>query len=374
MKKNNLLYTFIVLICLGIAAISINKYNPYLRTDIFRSFAKGNWYILSEQDTLYTMGYFGVRKYLVRETNKFELLAENDTFCTERMMGRGGCVKGEHLYVTARSFLPGTVDAIGNNGKLLIMKRGDLSIVKELVYDIKLVEAKTHENLLVVSGLRGFYIYDISLSDHPEEIYHYKHPKYREYQGFDFIKKDNELYVAFTLFGEGVEIWNITDPTQAAVVCHIPIDEHMADGDNLPGGQSMDIEVAYPYLYTTLGPSSETYRTTSDRRGIIVYDVSNIDSVKKSVVLIPEADWYSKNTGDKQPTYITRYKSKLYVNFAEKGVAVFSIDDPAHPQYRGTDDISGEGALIQPIFAGHGSLFAGSYYWRTIYSSEIEAN
>lgn len=372
--KNKVLYLILTLTVLLGLATAINKFNPYLRTDIFRSFAKGNWYMISESDTLYTMGYYGVRKYLTDDGKQFQLLAENDKFCVDRLMGRGGCLKDEYLYITARSFLPGAVDKSGVNGKLLIMKKSDLSIVDEFSYDIKLVEAKIYEKLLVVSGLRGFYIYDISIPDSPQEIYFYKHPKYREYQGFDFIKKDDELYVAFSLFGEGLEIWNITEPKQAKAVCHIPINGQMDNGDDLPGGQSMGVLANYPYLYATLGPSSETFKTVNDRRGILVYDISNIDSVKKSAVFIPKKDWYSKNTGDKQPTYITRYKSKLYVNFAEKGVAMFTINDPANPQYQTTCDISGEGALIQPILADNGRLYAGSYYWGALYSVDIQVN
>jgi len=319
------------------------------------------------------MGYYGIRKYLAAELEEsVHLLAENDEFCVDRIFGRGGCVNGEYLYVTARSFVPGVTDTKGNNGKLLIMEKSNLSLVKELEYDIKLVEAKVVGNILVVSGLWGFDIYDCSSPNDPNVIFSYRHPKYREYQGFDFIIKDGQLYAAFTLFGEGLEIWDITDPTQARVVCEIPINKQMSDGNNLPGGQSMDVIVNYPYLYATLGPTTETFKTEKDTRGVLVYDISNMDSVKKTAVLIPKADWYSKNTGDKQPTYITQYRDRIYVSFAEKGVAVFDITDPAKPRYKGTDDISGEGALIQPVFATEkGKLFVGSYYWKTIYSKDI---
>lgn len=370
--KKKLLYAFSILICLGVVGIAVNKYNPYLRTDIFRSFAKGNWYITSEKDTLYTMGYYGVRKYLAADPQHLKLLAENDEFCEDRIMGRGGCVHDQYLYVTARSFLPGLVSNKEKNGKLLVLRKGDLSIVKELDYEIKLVEARTSGDLLVVSGLKGFYIYDCSVPSNPEVIFSYRHSEYREYQGFDFIEKDDKLYVAFTLFGEGLEIWDITEPEQAKSVCLIPIDEQIADGNNLPGGQSMGVVVHYPYVYATLGPNIETFKTEKDRRGIFVYDISNIDSVRKSVILIPETDWYSKNTGDKQPTYIAQYDNRVYVNFAEKGLAVFDISDPGKPRYEGINDISGDGALIQPIYVNEGKLFGGSYYWSTLYSREIE--
>ncbi len=372
--RNRIIYAVLAFILLGCITLVVNKVNPYLRTDIFRSFAKGNWYITADKDTLYTMGYYGVRKYLVSHNEQLELLSENSTFCVDRIIARGGSFNDHYLYVTARSFLPGSVNSDQINGKLLIMKKNDLNIVKELDFDIKLIESKIYENMLIISGLGGFYIFDISKPEHLKEIFSYKHSKYREYQGFDFIKKGSELYIAFTLFGEGLEIWNITKPPQSEMICNIPIGQYMTDGKNIPGGQSMGIIAHYPYLYATLGPSSETFRTSKDRRGILVYDISDLNSVKKSVVLIPEKDWYVKNTGDKQPSYITQGKNKLFVNFAEKGVAVFSLNDPKRPKYQGTDDVSSESALIQPICSSNGKLFLGSYYWKTIYSKKIREN
>src|SRR5690606_39303210 len=98
--RNKIVYLTSALVVLILIALGMNEYNPYLRTDLFRSFAKGNWYITTEKDTVYTMGYYGVRKYLAGQEEGLHLLAENDEFCIDRIFGRGGCVKGDYLYVT----------------------------------------------------------------------------------------------------------------------------------------------------------------------------------------------------------------------------------------------------------------------------------
>lgn len=359
---------FLILLVFG-----LNKYNPYLRTDIFRAFAKGNWYITSEKDTLFTMGYYGVRKYLASNPKNLKMLAKNEEFCSDRMIGRGGCVYGDFLYVTIRSFLPGSVEQDEINGKLLILKKSDLSIVREMIFDIKPVEAKIYENLLVVSGLKGFNIYDLSNPKRPQNVFSYRHPVYREYQGFDFFLREGKLYTAFALFGDGLEIWDITQPQTAKVVSIIPMKNMKPNEKDLSGCQSMDLIVNYPYVYATLGPSSEIFKTEKDIRGMLVYDVSNLDSIKKKVVLIPKSNWYNKQTGDRQPTYLTLYQDSLFLNFAEKGFAIFDISNAANPLYKGNLDISGKNVLIQPVYATEsGKLFAGSYYWPTIYGLDIK--
>lgn len=362
-----------VFICVIIIAV-VNKFNPYLRTDLFRSFSKGNWYILSEKDTLYTMGYYGVRKYIASDPQKLELLSENDDFCTDRIIGRGGCESDGYLYVTARSFLPVKVKENKRSGELLILNKTDLSVLTKIDSDMKLVEAGIHENILVVSGIPGFCIYNISSPGNIKEVFSHRRPG-KEYQGFDFIKKDDSLFVAFSNFGDGLEIWDITRPEMAKAVCSIPIEKQMSDGKDLLAGQSMDVVANYPYVYTTLGPMSETFKSDKDARGILVYDISDINSIKKTAVLIPKTDWYNRKTGDRQPTYITQYKSNLYVNFSEKGVAIFDISNAANPRYKGILDVSGEGALIQPVHVTEsGKLFAGSYYWPAVYGVDISKN
>src|SRR5690606_36548540 len=119
--KKKLLYMFSISLCFAAVGVVVNAYNPYLRTDIFRSFAKGNWYITSERDTLYTMGYYGVRKYLAADLGHLHLVVQNRLLLEGSIMGRGDCVDDQYLDVTARSFLPGAVSNKEDKEKLLVL-------------------------------------------------------------------------------------------------------------------------------------------------------------------------------------------------------------------------------------------------------------
>lgn len=347
-------------------------YFPYLRTDVFRYFVRGNWDIISQRDTLFTAGYYGVRKYLVNNSNNLTLLKENDTFCVDRLFSRSISLKDDNLYVAMRSYLPGNVSSKLKNGELIILDRSTLSVLKKIAFDIKLVDLKIIDNYLVVSGLNGFNIFDCSNASNLKELFSYRHNKYREYQGFDFFKKDNRLYVAFSLFAEGLEIWDITNVEEVSKICTIPINEGMTNGRNLVRGQSMDVKIVFPFIFTPLGPTTESYNSDDDCRGLLVYDVSNLDKIKKKFVPIPKSNFFKRNTGDKQPTYLSLYKDYLYLNFAEMGVAVFDVKNPNRPVYIGTNDVSKTNDLIQPIYiSDSGILFTGSYYWPKIHSIQL---
>lgn len=81
MKKKIILYSILSLL-LSTITISIFIYtNKNIRTAIFRTLVKGNWYITSEKDTLYSFGYYGVQKWLIEKNNKLKKLAENKSFC-----------------------------------------------------------------------------------------------------------------------------------------------------------------------------------------------------------------------------------------------------------------------------------------------------
>lgn len=380
-KKIRYIFTYILLLLIitGIGGSYIYINIP-LRTAIFRSLIKGNWYLTSEKDTLYSFGYYGVKKWLVQKNNNLKKLAQNDSFCHNTyigyLIGRSGAIHDQYLYVTSRSYLGGN-DTINNknyiNGKLLVLRKNDLKIIKTYKSDIKLIEAKICNNLLVVSGLKGFDIYDISIAQSPQIMYKYRQNNYTEFQGFTFIQKDSCLYIAFTKFGEGLSLWKITQTNKIFHLADVAIQDTLIDGSILPKGlQCFNIISNYPFLYSTIAPSSNIFNTKNDKRGIMVYDISDINHIKQSAIFIPRKDWYKKKTGDPEPSYIDIYKNKLYTNFGEKGIAIFDISNPSKPRYEGIIDITNNNNLIQPIHINHrGILFAGDYYWPDIYSKQL---
>lgn len=359
-------------------AFYVYKEIPF-RTAIFRSFAKGSSYLISEKDTLYGFGYYGVRKWLA-DSEQVRLLAENDDFMDNcfvgHLVGRSGAINGDYLYVAARSYLGGPDKRNSNNysnGKLLILRKSDLSIVKEIKSDIKLIELKKHDDFLVVSGLCGFDIYHIAFPDSLEEVFKYRSEKFTEFQGLEIFDKDTSTYVAFARFAEGISIWDISSPAKAYPVCNRAIQDKLGNGCVLPEGlQVFKVELAYPYLYATLGPMKGYFGTSNDRRGLLVYDLSNIDSIQSTVCLIPSGDFYKTKIGDPEPTHLDIYDNILYANFGEKGVAMFDISKPLEPVYKGIIDAGNAGNMILPIHINHkGILFSGDYYWDDIYKKSL---
>jgi len=348
-----------------------------LRTAIFRSFAKGSWNIISEADTLFAMGYYGVRKYTFTPPDALEFVAENSDFCTNTNIARGGALYKEYLYVATRSYLGGNQkrnDDDYMNGALLVLDRKDLKETTRIDSDIKLVEVKTYGRNLIVSGLGGFGIYDIAEPKAPRMIFQYRHPSWKEYQGFDFFEADGHTYIVFALFTGGIEIWDMTNPAKAALKAAVPISAPLENGDTLSDGASvLQVRSDYPYLYAPLAPSRKAFGNGSGQRGILTYEIGDLDRIKVNCALVPPADWYSKSTGDLAPSFIDRYRNTVYTNFGEKGVALFDITRPFAPRYAGTVDVTGRNALIQPIhITPEGRLCSGSYYWSDIYIYQLQ--
>lgn len=363
-----ILLIFIILPCLGVYVY----HDIPLRRAIFRSFAKGNWYIISEADTIFSMGYYGVRKYTFTCPNAMELIAENSDFLTNTNIARGGVLYKEYLYVTTRSYLPGEQEKSHDgymNGALLVLDRKDLKVITRFDSDIKLVEAKTNGRNLIVSGLRGFDIFDIAEPKAPRIIFQYRHPSWKEYQGFDFFDANGHTYTVFALFTGGIEIWDMTDPANSYLVKTVPLSSPLENGDMLSDGMSVfHVLAIYPYIYAPLAPSRKLFPTNIGEGGLLTYEISDLDNIKVTATLIPDSDWYSKSTGDLAPSYIDKYQNVVITNFGEKGVAVFDVSQPFEPQYKNTLDVTGCNALIQPIHITADGLFllSGSYYWSKI--------
>ncbi len=352
-----------------------NHYFPYIRTDIFRTFAKGNWYITSESDTLYTMGYYGVRQYKFYDSGQLKLLKENDEICHDRLIGRGGSVYKDYVYVTQRSFLTGKTVIGDYKGQISILKKKDLSLIKEIKSDIKLVEGRIIDHYLVVTGLGGFDIFDLDCPLLCKKIFEYRHPTYREYHGFSFMTDGDKQYLCIALFAAGIDIWDITDINTPVKVLDIPLRNFSINGKVLPQRcQILQVWSEYPYIYAPLGVTQKKLDQKQDELGLLVFDVSNFDTIRGYSSFIEPIFWYKMTTGDMQPTYIQKLNNTVYLNFGELGVAVFDVRNPTHPSLVSIDRIEDNG-LIQPIhISSDSTLFAGSYYFRKIFHKKIKAN
>lgn len=352
--------------------------NIPLRTAVFRTVLKGNWYIISEKDTLYSFGYYGVKKLL--QSNELEELNRNNEICNNTFIGglvaRSGVLFDQYIYVACRSFYPYNTSSNKNyvNGRLYVLNRNDLKVIKAFDSDIKLVCAQVYKNKLFVSGLGGFNIYDLSKPNNPRMIYQHRSKKYKEFQGYCFFNSDTDDYLAFTHFRQGISIWNITDTKHPYLIKSLSLQDSLSGDSVLPKDvQCFNIVSNYPFLYATIAPIVENIGTENDRRGIMVYNVSKLNDVQQKFIEIPQKDWYKKAIGDPEPSYISLYENRIYTNFGEKGIAVFDITNPAIPKYIKTDKLSSSMFdYIQPIHINYkGIIYGGDYYSSQIYSKQI---
>lgn len=378
--KRKFFITIILIACIMSFGMFYVYFNVPLRTAIYRSVFRQTVYLTSDKDTLYSFGYFGVRKQLInRKDGSLSLLKENSTFCKNcfigHLIGRSGIVHGNYLYVAARSYLGGRYISKDKNylkGKFLIMRKSDLKIIKEIKSDYSMIETKIYDNYLVVTGLQGFNIYDIKEPINPKIIYSYRTDKPEEYQGCDFFLNKKKLYLAIARFDEGISIFRI-DNSDVKRIKDIPImgtnSSYGILGDGL---HIFKLKIKYPYIYTTLAPKKENVGSKKDYRGIIVYNIDNMDNIKSYAVLIPRSYYYKTITGDSQPSYIDIYNNKIYVNFCEKGVAVFSLPVfKSKSEFIGLKDFSG-GKMILPIYIDKtGTMFMGSFDNENIYSIKL---
>lgn len=366
---------------LGIIAFTTYIYiNVPLRTAIFRSFAKGTVYLTSDQDTLYVFGYGGVQKYLVSDPSNPILLAENDNFCKNCFVGhliaRSGVVNGDYLYVACRSYLGGSESYSDENyidGKILVLRKTNLSIVNEYKSDIKLIETKIKDSLLVVSGLYGFDIYNIKNAPDLKELYKYRQQDFTEFQGVDFIEKDSVLLLAFGRFGNGVSLWDISNLKNVRSIYDFSFSDTLSNGQTIKGRlQCFNLLYRKPYLYATVAPIKEAFEKDDDIRGILIFNLLNLNRIQVSFTEIPRQLYYKTLIGDPEPTYISEYGNRLYTNFGEKGVASFDVTDLNNPKFEKVINVCNDGNMILPLnISRKGILFTGDYYWNDIYSYQL---
>ncbi|MCM1312629.1 MAG: hypothetical protein NC206_03595 [Bacteroides sp.] len=364
-----------------IACIIFIFQNIPLRTALFRSIAKGSIYMISERDTLYVFGYSGVQKWLTTDPDKMVLLTENDEFCHNTFIGhlvaRSGVVNGDYLYVACRSYLGGTDtcdDKDYVNGKLLILRKSDLGIVREYKSDIKLIETKIKDDLLVVSGLYGFNIYRIKNPDCLSLLFDYRQKEFTEFQGLEIFEKQDSLYIAFAKFTEGISIWNITCADKPYEAYKIPLQIDKSKKNNQYAVlQCFRVKYKEPYLYATVAPILESFLTPNDFRGILTLNTDSLPNLLTTFSRIPTSDYYKTRIGDPEPSHIDIYGDSIYTNFGEKGVAIFDISNPGIPIYEGVKDIGNNGNMILPLHINNsGVVLTGDYYWSDIYNCKIK--
>lgn len=370
-NRKHLLVSIALLMAVMFCAVGYIYFNVPLRTQIYRSFCKGNWNLFAVDDTIYATGYCGIRKYLVKD-GKVELLAENESFLRHRIVGNGTAVYKNRLFVACRSYLPGPDknDKAAYEGEMVVLDRTSFQVVSEFTLPSKMNEAVVSDSILLLAGINRFYLFDISNPDFPQKLAEYKSPKYREYQGSTVWKHQGRRYAAFTLFTLGIDIWDITDATHPVFLKNLSLSDICKGNNNI---QTLDMKCRFPYLYATLAPMSNVYGKKEDVRGVIRIDVSDMDSVKAKAFYIPRQDYWKPMPGDAHPKSIDIYKNRVYLSAATSGAAVFAINADGDLQYEGLKAISSGSDQIYPICVTNSDyLVSGDWNWNTIHIKKLK--
>lgn len=260
------------------------------------------------------------------------------------------------------------------NGKILILNKQDLSIEKTMNLNLKGTGIKAYKNRLVVNFLNGFNVYDITNPTDPQLKFTHRPSHFKEYQGLDIYESNGQIYAILMNYNYGVTIVNITNLNNIQIIKEDDFSDFVAsDGYPLKWkSYTWDVIVDYPYAYitnatlhTSLGISEE------DRRGIVAVNLSNVSKLEKKLFEIPK-EIYSSFSGDPAPTSISKFKSWLLINNAEKGICIFKILNEGTLNYEKSVTISPNSRVSfvkatsgNQIFVGDGSKACQLYLYKT---------
>lgn len=216
------------------------------------------------------------------------------------------------------------------NGEIDIVNSTDLSLLGRYYLDLKPTGSIIKDNILIVCFLKGFNIYDISTPDTPVLLSYYRSPDWKEYQGIDVFEANGKVYAFICNYSLGFSIVDVTNPQYPEIVSMDSHEDLYINETSLyKKGFTFDIVVDYPFAYSTYCTGSNYLNTEYDYKGVIKYDLRDLKNIKKTVCQIPKNDCFESYIENR----ITKNDKYIYLSVAEKGIAVFGIDEEGTPYY-----------------------------------------
>lgn len=299
-------------------------------------------------------------------------LANTLKLTDERLACSDAKIENGYLYVTLRDGQGGTNTTEGKTlGELHIISLNSFQNVKTLTMDWKCTALTIHKDYLVISmQLAGYDLYDLTNPTEPTLTYSFR-PEIGsvEYQECAFFERDNKTYFIDAGFGFGFYIWDVTSKTLPIRVGTFMFSQAWNNGDNLHL-HTESIVIDGNIAYATLSVSEKYIDTEYDKRGIIKFDISNLDVYKYErmneipyeQILINKTD-YSPFYGDYdvKPTRLVKVGNALVTNSGAKGLACFKIEDNS-VKYNGLIPVS-DTSIIDRIYAtSDGRIFGVNVY------------
>lgn len=281
-------------------------------------------------------------------------------------------IANDYLYVTLRDGQGGTNTTDGKTlGELHIISLNSFQNVKTLTMNWKCTALTIHKDYLLISmQLAGYDLYDLTNPIEPTLTYSFR-PEIGsvEYQECAFFERDNKTYFIDAGFGFGFYIWDVTSKTSPVRVGTFMFSQAWNNGDNLhlhTGGIVIDGNM----VYATLSVSEKYIDTEYDKRGIIKFDISNLDvfnyehmnEIPYEHILINKTD-YSPFYGDYdvKPTRIVKVGNALVTNSGAKGLTCFKIDKNS-VKYNGLISVSDTSLIDRICITSDGRIFGTNVY------------
>ncbi len=238
------------------------------------------------------------------------------------------------FYVDDYYFNSSDLDGVSYiNGRLDVLNKKDLSFVKTYNLDHKANAIAVCGNSLVVNFLSGFNVYDLTNPENPQLKFYKRPSSYKEYQGLGVYSVNSRNYAFLCNYHKGFTIVDITNPDSCCIVKEVPLPDTLCI-NNTWKIQLWDAEINYPYVYVAASPNSQLVGTKSDMRGIVTFNISDLEEISSTFSKISQNDYWSiMSNGDRQPTCIARCRDYLFLNNEELGVAVFKINQANIPEY-----------------------------------------
>ncbi len=281
-------------------------------------------------------------------------------------------IANDYLYVTLRDGQEGTNTTDGKTlGELHIISLNSFQNVKTLTMNWKCTALTIHKDYLLISmQLAGYDLYDLTNPIEPTLTYSFR-PEIGsvEYQECAFFERDNKTYFIDAGFGFGFYIWDVTSKTSPVRVGTFMFSQAWNNGDNLHL-HTEGIVIDGNMVYATLSVSEKYIDTEYDKRGIIKFDISNLDvfnyehmnEIPYEHILINKTD-YSPFYGDYdvKPTRIVKVGNALVTNSGAKGLACFKIDKNS-VKYNGLISVSDTSLIDRICITSDGRIFGTNTY------------
>lgn len=300
------------------------------------------------------------------------ILAEKLKLSNENLACSDAKIANGYLYVTLRDGNGGTNTTPGKTlGELHIISLDTFASIKVVTMDWKCTALTVYKDYLLVSmQLAGYNLYDLTNPTEPILTYSFR-PEMGsvEYQECAFLERDNRTYFIDAGFGFGFYIWDVTSKTSPVRVGTFMFSQAWNNGDNLHL-HTEGIIIEGNMVYATLSVSEKYIDTEYDKRGIIKFDISNLDVYKYERMdeipyehILIDAFDYSNfyNDYDVKPTRIVKVGNMLVTNSGANGLACFRIDGDS-VEYCGLISVSSTSIIDRICSTNDGRIFGVNTY------------